>query len=499
MSEELREEEIKNEVSIAESERLTGIQVSKIIEDFDQTTYLRNEAYYKGRNPNLIAQGKQNDLLGKDPNNVVPLPFARKTINDLQGYAYKPSNVKYEFEDETPEAAQLVIKTILMDNEEPLNSAEIFQDTAIKGEGAELMYFKNGNILFDKVPREQCIFEYEDTIREDTLKWAMRFYSFNEVQQDGQDIIKHRADVYYPTRVDFYEWEEKGDLSSINQQLGQTRFDFNTAQQYKYVKSELHPFGEVPLYPYQINSDKMGIFQPQIPIIDKLDELGSDSIANAIDQFNDTLLVLSKSIDEADIDKIKEWKVMDDLGGKDDGNFAEFLQRNLNIEATLRSTETFERWYYELTGIPNLNDDKFNVKSGIAIAYALTNFENLVTTMEIYFTRSLKYRLKLINNALMFLGLIGEPVEASLSWTRNLPFDMREKVEVAAILKREGLLSDETILKMFPQTLISDPQEEIKKRDDEKKKAFEDNQNAVAKMIKEPRLPEEDDKTKEGE
>ncbi|MCP3678924.1 MAG: phage portal protein, partial [Gammaproteobacteria bacterium] len=230
-----------------------------------------------------------------------------------------------------------------------------------------------------------------------------------------------------------------------------------------------------------------------IPIIDKLDDLGSDSIANAIDQFNDTILLLSKSIQESDVDKIKEWKILDDLGGKEEGNFAEFLQRNLNIEATLKSTETFERWYYELTGIPNLNDEKFNVKSGIAIAYALTNFENLVTTMEIYFTKSLQYRLKLIVNALRFFGYISEDVEATLDWTRNLPFDLREKTEVAAILKKEGLLSDETILKLFPKTLIANPVEEIKKRAEEKKQAFQDNQDAVESMIKEPKLKEEDD------
>ncbi len=482
-----------NKINIDESIRLTGQQVGNIIEDFDQSGYIRNEAYFRGENPSLLIKGSRNELAGQNPNNIVPLPFARKTVNDLQGYAYKPDNVKYEFEEGVSEKTIETIESVFKNNDESLTSAEIFQDASIKGEGAELVYYQDDEIQFAQVNREQCIFEYEDSIKENKLKWAMRFYAYRSTRPDGQDLIVHQADVYTDTRVDFYTWEEQEDKTGIRQQQGQTRFDTDKNQQYKYVDSELHPFQEVPLYPYRINSDKMGVYQPQIPIIDKLDDLGSDSIANAIDQFNDTILLLSKSIQESDVDKIKEWKILDDLGGKEEGNFAEFLQRNLNIEATLKSTETFERWYYELTGIPNLNDEKFNVKSGIAIAYALTNFENLVTTMEIYFTKSLQYRLKLIVNALRFFGYIAEDVEATLDWTRNLPFDLREKTEVAAILKKEGLLSDETILKLFPKTLIANPIEEIRKRAEEKIQALKDNQDAVESMIKEPKLEEDDE------
>jgi len=497
MSEEVTKKD-KELLNVPSEERLTGIQVSRIVEDYDQSQYLKNEAYYQGKNLSLITQGIVNEQNGKNPNNVVPLPFARKTINDLQGYAYKPGNVNYVFDEEDEEGEEVeLVRGVFKENEEPLVSAEIFQDAAIKGEGAELLYFANEKIQFTQIDREQCIFEYEDTVKEDKLKWSIRYYKFRETQRDGQDEIIHRADVYYKERVDFYKWREKEELSGINQQRDQARFDGDLSREYEYIGSELHPFGEVPLYPYRINSDRLGVFQPQIPIIDKLDELGSDSIANAIDQFNDTILLLSKSIQESDVDKIREWKVLDDLGGKEEGNFAEFLQRNLNIEATLESTKVFERWYYELTGIPNLNDEKFNVKSGIAIAYALTNFENLVTSMEIYFTKSLKYRLMLINNALIFFGFLSEGVEAELKWIRNLPFDLREKTEVAAILKKEGLLSDETILKLFPQSLVANPQEEIQKRNKEKIRNLKDNQSAMDALINEPRLSEDEDEEEE--
>lgn len=472
--------------------RLTGKQVKKIIDDFSQAQYLINYSYYKGNNADIVATGIVNERKGKDPNNIIPLPFGRRTVNDLQGYAYKPGNVSYVFDDDQDGTAVELIEDIFKDNEEALESAEIFTDAAIKGEGAELTYFADEKIQFAKIPREQCIFEYEDTIKKDVLMWAIRFYKTIEIQPDGSDLITHKAEVYWEDIVEFYELKEDADLTKRNQQRQADRFDKNKlGKDYNFVEAQLHPFIKVPLYPYNINQDKLGVFQPSIPIIDKMDGLGSDSLANAIDQFNDTILTLSKKIDSKTAQKIKDSKIIDDLGGKDEGNFAEFLQRNLNIEGTIETTKIFERWYYELTGVPNLHDEKFGLKSGIAIAFALVPFENLVTTMEIYFTKGLQYRLDLINNGLIFLNDITDPVEATLEWKRNLPFDKKELVEIAVALKNSGLLSDETILKMFPDTIVADAEEEVAK----KQKEADDRQAkflaTAGAQINEPEEPEE--------
>lgn len=451
---------------------LSGKQITKIIFDFDQDQYLINMAYATGKNPTILLQGAENAKQGKDPNSVVPLPFGRKTINDVSGYAYKPGNVVYKYiETEGTEEEKENIKEIeqiLIENDQGLESAEVFRDALIKGEGAELVWATqeggDEKIKFAKVSREKCIFEYHDSLKEDTLKWAIRFYKFIEVLSNGEDAIKHRADVYDNDFVHFYEWQEKKDLTNRDQQKSQNRFDGKNKRDYVYVGSIRHPFSKVPLHPFNINEDKLGVFQASIPIIDKLDDLGSDSIANAIGQFNDTILTLSKKVDKKTVDKIKESKVIDDLGGKDEGNFAEFMQRNLDIEGTLEATKVFERWYYTLTGVPNINDEKFNVKSGIAIAYALVPFENAVTTMEIYFSKGLLYRLDLINNARNFFDPSKQSINAELKWDRNIPFDLKERVDIVKAIKESGIMSDETLLKMFPKTIVADVDEEIKRK-----------------------------------
>ena len=445
-------------IIIEESIRLTGKQVTAIIKGNDPSQFIRNVAYYKGKNPPVIADGLEKAEKNINPNNVVPLPFARRTINDLMGYAFKPGNVNYVYTDEETNSKSVdKIKEIFEDNDADLESSEVFLDTSVKGEGAELLYFADERIQFDKIDRETCIFKYADTIKEDTLKWSIRYYHIADIDPAGDEIKIYKAEVYTPTTIDYYEYTQKG---AEGRPL--------TDKDYVYIDSQPHPFNAVPLYPYRINSDKMGVYQASIPIIDKLDSFGSDSIANAIDQFNDTILTLSLKLDAESAEKIKELKVIDGLGGKEEGNFAEFLQRNLDITNTLESTKLFERWYYELNSIPNLNDEKFGTPSGIAIAYALVPFENLVTTMETYFSKGLQHRLELINNALLFLDSSYTVVEATLEWQRNLPFDLETRSKIAVALKGSGLLSDETLLKLFPSSLVEDIPLEIEKRDKEK-------------------------------
>jgi SPP1 family phage portal protein len=483
-------ENIKEFLEVDEQDRLTGIQVSRIVEDFARGSarYIRNQAYYEGKNVKIIQTGKENEIKEIDPNNVVPLPFARRTVNDLQGYAYKPGNVMYKFDEESNEQSVLAVEEIFRLNDEPLTSSEIFQDAAIKGEGAELLYFTDDLIQFAQIPREQCIFEYEDSVKSNKLKWAIRFYETIEVNRDGSDTVKHRADVYTNERVDFYQWTEETDFSIRNQRLDQNRFDISINGEYEYVNSELHMFGKVPLYPYQINSDKLGIYEASIHIIDKIDDFGSDALANAIAQFNQAILVLSKKVDSEMAKNIKELNILDNQGGKEEGNFVEFLQRKIDLESTIDSTELFERWYYELTGIVNLNGEKFGVKSGIAIAYALFVTENLVTIMEIYFSKGLQYRLELINNALSFLESGYEPVEATLVWKRNLPFQLKEMAEVVKTLKETELVSDESLLKMFPSTMIENAKAEIEKRREEQLDEIMQMQNKTRAMIEEQKV-----------
>jgi SPP1 family phage portal protein len=226
-----------------------------------------------------------------------------------------------------------------------------------------------------------------------------------------------------------------------------------------------------------------------------MDDFGSDSIANEIKRFNDTIMLLSKKIEDTTGENIKDYKIFDNLGGKEEGNFVEYLNRQMDITSTVEGFQLFERLYYELTGVPNLSDDKFNVKSGIAILYALVPFENLVSKFEIYFSRGLLHRLELINNIMVTLNKT--PVKATLKWERNLPLDLQHIVDIVAKAKETGLLSDETLLKMFPEKVVTDVAEELEAVAEQKKKAIEEFGNLQNAGVNDE--PEEEEEEEEDE
>lgn len=446
---------------------LTGSQLAQIIDNFDNSQYLTNEAYFQGRNETLIEKS-----FDGRPDNRVPLPFARRTVYDISGYAYKPGNVVYQFTEDSPEDSVEKTEEILRFNDEPIVSGEIFQDALKKGDGAELQYFADDMPQFAQIPREQCIFVYKDSVK-DELDFSIRYYTTESVNRDGRTVEVKHADVYYSDRIDFYESNEEMSSAEIDPQINAQRTTTDTTlQNYKLMRQEPHFYELVPLYPYRINSDRLGVYQPALSIIDILDNFGSDSIANSIDRFNETLMLFSKKLDESTAENIKEYNIIDDLGSKVDGHFVEFLNRQMDINSTVEGFNIFERLYYELTGTINLSDERFGTKSGIAMLYALVPFENLVSQFEMYFTRGLKHRIKLLNNILVNVYRM-QPVEVNLKWTRNLPLDLASIIAQIVQLKASGIVSDETLLKMLPEFVVEDVQLELERIEEQKEKNIE--------------------------
>jgi SPP1 family phage portal protein len=446
-------------------ERLTSSQLSTIIQNYSTTQFLKNEAYYQASNKTLLEKNYSGT-----PDWRAPLPFGRRTVLDICGYAYKPGNVKYIFDNnENNEADVKLFEEILAQSNEELVSGEIFQDALVKGEGAELIYWEGGNALpkFVQIPREQCIFVYDDSV-EKNLNYSIRYYISTIVNTLGNVENIHHADVYHEDRIDYYEFKEVSVGQTINPQIETQNTDTDkTKVAYAFKREEPHYFGYVPLYPYKINSDSFGIFQKSIRIIDVLDNISSDSIANSIDRFNDTILALSKKLDKDVVENLKEYRVMDGMGGKEEGNFVEYIQRNLNITGTVAGFELFERLYYELTGIPNIHSERFQNKSGVAILYALIPMENLVSTIEIYFTKGLQHRIKLINSVL------NKNVAATVEWKRNLPVNLQEIIAEIVQLKNTGILSDETLLRMLPDSIVDDVEVELEKLAEQKQNNME--------------------------
>lgn len=468
--------------------QLTAAQLANIVDSMDAKQYLINQAYFEGENVAIINYSNNKE---KTPNNKIPLPFARKAINDVVGYSAKPGLIKYQLDQENEESSIEKYNEIVDNSNLWLTTTEVYQDSGIKGESAELAWLDTESMVnFSQIDREQCQFFYDGSVQ-NNLIMSVRAYKEQYLDASGNPGYKWYAEVYFPDHVDYYEGTEcDTNQTQYNPQEQQKSYVglYDTVIydgiQWNWKGNKENAFGIIQLYPYRINSDLKGLFQPLIPIIDRLDMFGTDSIANALDRFNDSVMLMSKKIDELSKDNLTEFRVIDDLGPKDEGNFVEYLKREMDLQSSVDGFQLFERLFYELGSLINMNDDKFNQKSGIAIAYALVPFENMIAQMETYFNQGLSYRMKIINKYLEIFSLA--PLTYTINWERNLPFDLASRVDVVVKLKESQLLSDETILKMFPENIVKDAEEEIERRDQEKVAAAEKGLMQIKAFTEEP-------------
>ena len=265
--------------------KINGNILSRIIDKFDNQQFITNEAYFQGSNVTIL-----NKSFNGTPDNRVPLPFGRRTVLDIVGYAYKPGYVNYIFDtiEDNKEDQVDYIQEILDFNNENLISAEIFQDALIKGQGAELMFWEGNEEYprFVQIPREQVIFVYDDSVI-DKLLYSIRYYTSDVIDESGEVVKVKHADVYYPDIIQYYEQKEYQGEQSIDPQNKTQRNTTDQFRSYTLIAEEQHFFGEIPLYPYEINADRLGVFQCAIKIIDAMDDMTSDSILNALERFND--------------------------------------------------------------------------------------------------------------------------------------------------------------------------------------------------------------------
>ncbi len=467
--------------------QLTEKQLSTIIRINDNSQFLINTAYYEVKNTALLNKDSEST-----PDNRIPLPLARKTVNDIVGYSYKPGKVRYIFDNEENDKASVeYVEDVLERNQEPIVSAEIYTNALIQSKGAEVIWInEDGEIEFEKVPREECIFVYKDTIKPE-LDYSIRYYNIDWIDEAGLKRTTRKAVVYSADKIEYYEYIEKGEKGKIDPQTQQT---YSTLTKddvlYKFVEDEMHFFESPPLYPYEISNDNLGVFQPSIPIIDILDNFGSDSIANSLDRFHADFMAFTQQLTPEMAKNIKDNKVFDNLGAGFEHD-VKFINRQMDINSSVEGFKLFYKLYYELTNSINFNDEKFNSQSGIAILYALIPFENQVSKYEVYFSKGLQHRLDLINIINVKLNR-AQPVTAVLKWERNLPFDLETRVRILKDLKELNLLSDHTLISKFiPENLIEAADIEMEKKAEEDSSKIDLSFQSERDIIEEPQEEED--------
>jgi SPP1 family phage portal protein len=383
--------------------------------------------YVEGDNPRIMDKPIQTA-----PDNRVPVPFARKIVATLKGYMLKPGYITYKAEDDN---YQELLKDTLDTNDEELLTSELGGDSFTSGYGYEVLRVDEDlTIRQYRILPSEGIPVYDDTLAENLIAFVHQV-RITEPDNRTRDV----RTIYYSDQWVEYQRTESTNWTETDRQD--------------------HPFGGVPAIVYTCNAEDLPIFGPVLLMIDEHDKIISSDYANELERFANAYLVALKKISSEVASKVKELSMFDDIGSDGDVRSVTdaigFLTKPPRGDEIAEAADRFERLIYEMSMVINPNDSKTGGQATTGLAYRLRvlPMEWLAAEVEAYLSRGLQRRFLLIGNAFEALGR-GEQWPVTIHFRRNMPIELDALAQTAGNLK--GILSDKTILEIFPADIVPD-------------------------------------------
>lgn len=327
----------------------------------------------------------------------------------------------------------------LATEEEQKTNFELALNTSIFGKAYELLYINNAKELKSKCLDTRDVFVIKDNTIDKNIIGAVRF-GLDKIEANKIEVT---LEVYDSTTVTTYKYfvtsnYEAKDLSNAKNK----------------IKRRFHGFNSVPIIEFLNNKNQKGDFENVITYIDAYNTAVSTSVDDLTD-FSDAYLVLKNlgGTTAEDIEELKRNKVFMVQGDGD----AKWLIKEVNDTYSQNVKDRINDDIHKFSFTPDMGDEKFSGNtSGVALEFKLLPLEQLGSQKEMYFKDSLNKRLQLIID---YLGLSIKPTDIQKIFTRNLPRNIKEISEIMKNLK--GLVSDETIISLFPQ--VEDAKSELEK------------------------------------
>lgn len=264
-------------------------------------------------------------------------------------------------------------------------------------------------------------------------------------------------------------------------------YDLNMAE------IEINMFGEVPAVEFYMNTERQGIFETVMSLVNALDKVMSQK-ANQNEYFDNAYLkILGVDLDtdgdgqpDVDLDGNQIIYSADSDASKADIGFLEkpngdTMQENL--------IDRLISMIYQISMVANLNDEAFSGNSsGVALQYKLLPMKNLAANQDRKFTQALRHLYKI----LFGVGTVLPKSKADawqdlkFKFTRNMPVNVSDEADTAQ--KLNGIVSKETQLTTL--SIVDDPKTEIKRID---KETDDKQQQAIKNSISAPDVVKSDD------
>lgn len=422
---------------IGKNEALTTDRLGKMMADFQTRELPRLKAYHD------YYDGKQNIIFkeatdtGKPCNKVV----VNYCYNIVQNYLGYLTGIEIGYENDEERFKEVL--DILKYNDVKAEDGELLKQALIFGRAFEINYIdEDGQQRFRTLDARSCVPIYDNTLNNELL-YVVRFWEEDRLDESSTSYI---VEVYSAESVKTYR-----------STMGFSSFEF--------ISEEPHYFGQCPVTVFSLNAEEVSVFDKVMSLQDAYNQLLSDEIDD-FDAFADAYLVLKGiTADSDDLEAMKQNRVLI----MDADASADYLTKSISDTQITNMLQNINEQIHKISASPDFNDDKFMAQSGIAMRYKLVGFENAASGIESNMKKALQRRIELISAILNLT--YGEAIwrEVDIIFTRNLPADTAQTVQMVNSLR--GLVSTRTLLSLLP--FVADVDAELEAVEEEKNSNFE--------------------------
>ena len=373
---------------------------------------------------------KQATDLGKPANKVV-VNYCYNIVQNYRGYL-TGVDIAYSSDKDIDQVFE-----VLNYNDVKQEDSNYLQDALVYGCAYEIAYIDEwGKHRFKTLDPKNVIPIYDDTLDQD-LVYCIRFWS-NKIADKDFYIVE----VYSQSEIKTY----KSDMGF---------------QTFELVKEEPHYFGMVPITVFELNNDRVSIFDQIMTLQDAYNKLLSAEVDD-FESFADAYLVLKGMMgtDPADLADMKRNRAL----LLDNDAEASYLTKNISDTQIQNMLNNINDNIHKIANSPDFNSDKFMAQTGIAMRFKLVQFENASSAIEAEMRKALQRRIELICAIGNIKGDNLSFDDVKITFTRNLPTNLTETAQVVNSLR--GLVSDQTLLSLLP--FVEDSQAELDRLNQQK-------------------------------
>lgn len=363
------------------------------------------------------------------PDNRIAVNYAKQIVDTFNGF-FCGIPIKTSSDDMR---VSEILEQIDAYNDQDTNNFELSKLMDIHGSAHEMYYRDSeGKVCITVLSPVESFFICDDSVLERPL-YFVRYYT------DSDNI-------------------ERGSFSD-----GQIVQYFHRSAGYHFDGEPIeHLFSSLPATEYLANREQVGLFEPVLPAIDAYNKALSEK-ANDVDAFADAYLkILGATVDNKDLIHIRANRVINFEGDIDKLPQVEFMARPSADETQEHLLDRLKDHIYQVTGIPNLDDENFGSASGVALRYKLHSMSNQARAKERRFKSGMNNRYKIIFSD-PSVNLPDGWTKINYYFTQNYPANVADEVATAA--QASGIISHESQIKLL--SFIDDPKAELDRIDSE--------------------------------